>query len=145
MSPTVPTLSLEVVWFDQDMLELRLSASNSRFAGQANFYAALDQPRDFAAEIEGFPRAAGDVREYEFGSTTMKGYGGAKIRFACKDGSGHLVVQVAIHMNPIGEKALVESATVHLETVPAAIDSFVEELRSMQVQLGQAAVLRHAT
>jgi hypothetical protein len=41
-------LKIEIIWRDDDMLELRLSASNADFAGQANFYAALDEPLSFA-------------------------------------------------------------------------------------------------
>ncbi|MBW8876923.1 MAG: hypothetical protein JF614_18315 [Acidobacteria bacterium] len=141
----MPKFALEVVWFDQDMLELRLTASSAGFAGQANFYAALDEPAAFAAQLSGFPRSREDVREYEFGNTNLQGYGGANIRIACKDGSGHLVVQATIYMNAAGQPAVAESATVQLETVPASIDSFVEELQRMQVNVGQIAVLRDAT
>jgi hypothetical protein len=141
----ISQLALEVAWFDDDMLELKLSVFNAKFAGQANFYAGLDEPREFANVIEGFPRSVSDVREYEFGSTNMPGYGGAKIRFSCKDGSGHLVVQVSVHMNPTREKSAVESATVQLNAVPAAIDSFVDELRRMEVQVGEVAILHNAT
>lgn len=144
MNPAKPALMLEIIWFDDDLLELRLRASNVEFAGQANFYAALDGPRDFANHLEGFPRTIGDVREYEFGSTNLPGYGGARVRFSCKNG-GHVAVQVAIHMNPMSEKDAAESANIRLATVPAAIDSFVSDLRHMQVQVGARAVLYHAT
>ncbi len=93
-----PALVLEVVWADNHMLELRLAAGNEGFSGQASFYAELNEPEKFAAVIEGFPQSPGDVREYSFGSAvTMTGYGGAKLRFSCKGGRGHVSVQVSVH------------------------------------------------
>lgn len=133
-------LTLELVWFDDDMLELRLRASNGRFAGEVNFYAALDEPSKFSAAIEGFPRSVSDVREYEFGSTDTPGYGTAKIRLRCKDRKGHLAAQVSIHANPMDEDSAAESASIQLEVLPAAIDLFVGELQSVKA-LGGTAVL----
>ena len=144
MSTSVSELAVEVVWFDEHMLELSLRASSPNFAGRATFYAGLDEPQRLAKHIDGFPRAADDTREYEFGGDNLPGYGGAKIRLSCKDGSGHLLVQVSVYAT-YGEPGRVAvSATVEFASVPAAIDSFVEDLHRMQVHVGDGATLRHA-
>jgi hypothetical protein len=122
-------------------LELRLSVCNADFAGQSNFYAALGEPKAFAKAIADFPDSVGDIREYEFGDTKLSGYGGAKVKLYCNDGSGHLVVQVVVHQNPTGLQTVSESATVRITAVPAAIDSFVDELRCMKTQVGESATL----
>ena len=137
-----PSLRIEIVWLDSDMLELRLSVCNADFAGQSNFYAALDEPKAFAKAIEGFPDSVGDVRAYEFGDTRLPGYGGAKVKLYCRDGTGHLVVRVVVHQNPTGLETVPELATVRIDVVPAAIDSFVEELRRMKTQVGESATLQ---
>jgi hypothetical protein len=144
MSIVTPRLALEVTWFDDDMLELTLLARSATFSGQANFYAALDEPSKFADFIEGFPRDTDDRREYEFGST-MPGHGGARVWLFCRDRTGHLSIRVSVYMNPAEVGCAAESATVQLGTVPAAIDTFVEELRKMRVQVGEVAVLCDAT
>jgi hypothetical protein len=139
-----PSLKIEVIWLDDHMLELCLSISSADFAGRASFYAAFDEPARFAKHIEGFPSNTDDIREYEFGGAGMRDYCGAKVRLSCTDGSGHLVLQVTVHKNPDGLKAVAESATVQLHSVPAAVDVFVEDLRRMKAQVGEVAVLQNA-
>lgn len=102
-------------------------------------------PERFAALIEGFPQSPGDAREYEFGTTTMAGYGGAKLRLSCLGGRGHVAVQVTVHSNPVEGNTFAESAAVQIETVPSDVDSFVRSLRLMKHQAGAAAVLLRAT
>jgi hypothetical protein len=141
----VSALSVEVVWFDEHMLELALSARSAKFAGQTTFYAALDELERFAEHIERFPARADDSREYVFGGGTVSGYGGAKVRLTCKDGAGHLIVQATIYRTSDGGPVRVaESATLEFASVPSAVDSFVESLRHMRVQIGDMAILHHA-
>jgi len=137
-------LKIEIVWADSDMLELRLAASNESFAGEANFYAKLGEASIFAKQIEGFPRTATDTREYKFGDTSMHGYGGATIRLHCIDHSGHLGVQVEVHKNSMRPKQVAQSAIVQLSTVPAEIDSFVEQLLRMKDEVGSVATLQNS-
>lgn len=135
-------LRLEIVWFDSDLLELELTVVGCGFSGRANFYAALDELKTFAQRIEGFPHSAQDVREYEFGNSTLPGYGGAKIRLSCRDGCGHLTLLAAVHMNPCGTDDVGQSASVRLNAVPAEIDRFVAELRGIPMEVGKTAVLK---
>ena len=75
----------------------------------------------------------------------MPGYGGARLRFSCLGGRGHVAVQVTVHSNPVEGNTFAESAAVQIETVPSDVDAFVSGLRSMKQQIGAAAVLLHAT
>jgi hypothetical protein len=134
------SLKLEVVWKDEHMQELRLSAANTNFAGQVSFYVSHDEPAVLAKHLEGFPNNEDDVREYELGGANLPGYGGARIRLYCKDWSGHLALQITIYKNPL-DKDCVESATVRLLSEPSAIDRFVDELKSMQANVGDVAAL----
>jgi hypothetical protein len=135
-------LKIETVWFDSDMLELKLRACSADFSGQANFYAALDEPSVFAKHIEGFPNSINDVREFEFGSTNLQEYGGARIKLYCRDSSGHLVVQVEVYKNPIDLPNVSEAATIRIDAVPATVDSFVDDLKRMKIEVGEYAELR---
>lgn len=139
-------LQLKVIWFDSDMSELELSASNGQFAGRTSFYARLDEPQRFAQCIAGFPSSESDWREYEFGDAKLSGDDGAKVRFSCKDSKGHLIVQVSICSSPHNKKKdLVQSAVIQIDAVPASIDSFVKNLNYMQLQIGEKAVLKNET
>jgi hypothetical protein len=144
MINTSQGLKLEVIWFDDDMLELKVCALNSMFSGQSTFYASLNEPTTFANHISGFPKSTGDVREYEFGGTDLTGYGGAKIRMSCKDGRGNLDFKVSISLTLFGDVQELETTTLHFATVPSAIDSFVEDLRKMQIRVGDNAKLQSA-
>ena len=145
MNMNPPALKIEVVWFDADLMELRLSAWNANFAGRANFYASFDEPASFAKHIEGFPTHRDDVREYQFGSANVPGWGGATVKLSCRDGSGHLLLRVTVHTNPDEAGEVAESATVHLHIVPAAIDEFVHGLRRMRAQVGETVELENAS
>lgn len=145
MSEATHGFELEVIWFDDDLLELRATASNGQFYGQTTFYAALDEAKKFASAIAGFPTSIGDVREYEFGSTGLSGYGGAKIRLSCKDGRGHLTANISIHELSTNNDKNIQSAVVVLCSDPASIDTFVEELRRLQLTVGEKARLSNAT
>lgn len=134
-------LKIEVVWHDDEMSELRLSVSNAEFAGQANFYVDKDELASFAKHIQGFPESADDFREYEFGSTQLTNYGGAKIQLKCVDRIGHLVLQVTVYKILSNENEVRESATIQLHPEPAAIDAFVDELKLMQIKVGELAIL----
>lgn len=142
MNFTEPSLRIEVVWLDSHMLELQLSVKNADFSGRSNFYAALDELETFAKALRSFPTSTTDVRDYEFGETGLPGYGGAKVKLYCKDGNGHLVVQVSVHRNSTGNLTLAESATVRFDAIPASIDSFVEELLHMKMEVGESANLQ---
>jgi hypothetical protein len=135
---TVRGLALQVVWFDEHMLEFKLSAGNESFSGETHFYAALDEARSLADRIGGFPESPADLREYQLGGSGLPGYGGARIRLACKDRSGHLVVRVDVSTEH-GPDLGTDSASVHFDAMPAAVDAFVDELRRMRVEVGQMA------
>ncbi len=141
----IPALTIEVIWFDDHMVELRLSASSANFSGKTTFYAALDAPADFAERIDGFPRSTSDTREYKFGQANLSGYGGAIISLRCKDATGHLLAKISLYSTPSDRRSDAESAVVQLNLTPATIDAFVEELRKMRVQVGHKAMLQGVT
>ena len=133
-------LKITVAWFDNDLLELSLSAASEGFSGRANFYASLRAPMELADLLEGFPLGATDVRQCEFGQRGLVGHGGASIRLWCNDSLGHLKLRVGLFMDSPDE-----SATVALDVVPAELDEFVDQLRLMKLQVGHKAVLGDAS
>jgi hypothetical protein len=47
-------INLEVIWFDQDLLEVLFSCSNGYFSGQAQIYMSHDTPSELATGLSGF-------------------------------------------------------------------------------------------
>jgi len=135
-----PGFEIEIVWADEHMLEIGLRAGSGSFSGRTSCYAALNEAEKFADHLAGFPRDLTDVREYEFGGD-LPGLlpGGASLRFKCADSSGHLTVTAEVWDK--SKRGGRESVSVHFSAVPAQIDAFVAELRSMEPYVESAAFL----
>ena len=61
-------LSLEIIWFDEDLIELRRVCSNGRFAGGAEFYGAYDDLPNLGKKLRDFPLSGADRRQVELGT-----------------------------------------------------------------------------
>ena len=144
MLPLVPNLQIQLVWLDSHMNELRLCASSANFCGCVNFYAGFSELPDLATLLAGFPTDAADVRTVEFGAECSPDLVGASVKFFCRDSSGHLVAQVSVFAAPGRPKDIAQSAVVQIDTVPAEIDSFIEQLRGMGSEVGSIATLKRA-
>jgi hypothetical protein len=137
-------LKIEVVWFDDDMIELRFRAASRKFAGETTLYAALDAPETLARALEGFPHDPTDARKVEFGQANLPGYGVVTMQLRCTDSVGHSILQVEMQTSSSSMRAVRESAVVNLFILPASIDTFVAELRQMRVRVGDLATLQDA-
>ncbi len=135
---------LEIVWADDDILELRLSATGNGFSGSTYCYASLDEPTRLARLLAGFPLSREDVREYSFGEDASGSLpGGAFLRLCCADGSGHLTALVKIWSKAEGGEG--QSAVVTFRTLPGEVDRFVDDLAGMGNHVGALVQLRDAT
>jgi hypothetical protein len=135
-------VAVTLVWDDEDVLLLEISASNGLFAGTVQAYAALDAPSDWSAVLAGFPANREDEREIVTGAFSPgHAGGGAALRFAVRDAAGHSSVSVRLRA---GDHAFAPaSAEFIINVEAAAIDRFVGELRamSMSTAIGQCATL----
>src|SRR5262245_47677977 len=123
-----PGIDLSIVFADEHLLELRVWASNGRFAGQADLYTPLDAPADLAAVLRAFPSSTTDRRDFELG--TREDRSRVQLRFSCSDSLGHVVAEVDLCSSPLGGTGP-ESARFRVQVEPAGIDAFVRELREM--------------
>jgi hypothetical protein len=126
-------VELRVIWNDNDMIELEVSGSNGLFSGKTLTYDDPDAPGSAAKLLEGFPANREDVREIQFGFTLPPAQQGACcLGFRCRDAACHLLVEVEIKSD-IGDIAG-QSVTFFLPVEAAAIDNFVEQLRTLQTE-----------
>ena len=143
--PTVaPFLDFAVVWNDEDLQEVVVSASSGLFAGQVNLYGGPHELENVAESLQGFPTSPKDRREIHLGQDGLSGYGTAIISLYCTDSTGHLAVEVTMHTFPAGHSKRQESAVVVVPAVVGDLDRFVEQLRRVNNQVGKHAELRSA-
>ncbi len=134
-------LQIDVKWFDNDLLEVRITAWNGAFGGAADVYLSIGGLRETADKLSGFPRNPTDKRELLFGRFGPGQAGGAVgMRFYCADGAGHAYVESKIESdNQIA--GVNECVVLPLLIEPAALDSFVEDLRRLDAEKAGTAFL----
>ena len=135
-------IKFEVIWFDQDVIEVALSCSNGCFSGRAEIYLSHDDLSDLPGSLRGFPASVGDARKIELGTFNPKhADGGVKMHLYCSDSSGHAVLEIQLRGD--GCKALgeVESVALRMPIEAAGVDSFVQQLIVMNSTIGASAAL----
>ena len=131
-------LSIESIWEDDDLFEVRVSASNGDFSGQTNCYTNREEIEKLGLEIEGFPKQIG--HEFTFSTSENDDMSFFTLRLRCIDGSGHILGRVKIaHIvtfsNAEKEKYLSE---FDIKIEPSAIDTFSKAVKSLsKASLGE--------
>src|ERR1700722_4810161 len=88
---------VSVVYRDDDLVKVRVTAWNGLFGGTAEVYLGIGQLAEVAAQVQGFPRNLSDNREVILGSFGPDSAGGCIwMRFSCIDRSGHAYVETKI-------------------------------------------------
>lgn len=138
-------VQLSIVYTDEHLIGLRVTASNGVFAGQADLYADSGAILELAGILRGFPASQSDVREFELGSfdAALAG-GGAAFRFYCADSVGHAGVEVRLRSDPQAGGGASDVVMLRVTVEAAAIDSFVERLEQMPAAVGEGALLEAA-
>lgn len=136
------SLEIEVIYFDPDLIELLVHATNGRFTGTTELYVGHDQLPKIAESLRGFPSSATDRREFELG-TFDSNYagGGVRLLFWCRDSLGHAFVRVGVRADPCHHFAQPETADLVIPVEPYAIDQFVHHLARLEVARGASARL----
>ena len=144
-------LSFEVLYRDEHLMEVLVTAKNDRFAGASAIYLDSDgqQLIEMANRLTGFPKDIKQVEEIEFGSIqedgnifeikpgtqakVMTAYLG--LRFYCSDRAGHSVVSVKIIEDSWSESPnAIGKASFEIRFEPSQLDDFVKEV----VELGKS-------
>jgi hypothetical protein len=133
---------LDVIWQDQDLLEVRVSAWNGSFGGVTALYVGNGQLEEIAKVLSGFPKDPSDVREIDLGKFGREFAGGAaSMKFYCADKAGHAYLKSKIESD--SESAgVVQCAVISIPIEAAAVDSFVEALRQMERDRAGSALLK---
>jgi hypothetical protein len=125
-------LKLEVVWKDDEMFQLEITASNGHFSGTTKVYEQRHPLYEFAHSLVGYPKTKHDsILCYEAGQKDCYAY--FSMRFYMIDDAGHLGVQVTLESNVptayrIEEK---DKLTLEILTEPGLLDRFVKSLLTL--------------
>ncbi len=132
----------EVLYRDNDLAKVRVSAWNGTFRGTADVYLGAGQLGAVATQLRGFPKSVSDTREVMLGTFDPgSAGGGVSMRLYCVDRSGHAYVETKIESDRDSE-GRVQSAMLLVPIEAGAIDSFVDELRSLDTAAVATACLR---
>ena len=133
-------IQLTVEWLDDNLVGLRIRASNGSFSGVADVVVAADFARHLAETVVGFPRAAADRRSAELGTFDPEyAGGGVRLDFHTIDGAGHAVVDVVLRTDPHAGSPETAAFVIPLEA--ARIDEFIAQLGGMSLEPGAGARL----
>lgn len=132
---------LDVLWHDEDVYDIRVSARNGSFGGVAELYMAIGELEEVAKKLCGFPKDPSDIREVVFGAFGPDSAGGAaSMRFYCADRAGHAYVESKIESG-FESAGVVQSAIISMPVEAAAIDNFVCDLRRLEKERQGTATL----
>jgi len=138
-------IEVALIWLDQDVLEFLFTCSNGRFSGQAEIYLSHDGLSEMAEALSGFPSHTKDSRHFELGTFNPDhADGGIRLHFRCTDSVGHAEVEVKLRGDACMGLGELESVALRIPVQPAAIDSFVSQIRQIEKQVGAIAYLQMA-
>jgi hypothetical protein len=136
------SVRLSCGYHDVDVVELIASAWNGRFGGATRLWVGQGALSDAAAALAGFPVNLRDKREVTFGAFGAESGGGALVLgFSCVDGAGHCELQLKLESDPLHREAPLERVALISQVEPAAVDGFVEQMRTLSSSLTGSAVL----
>jgi hypothetical protein len=121
-------LKLQVIWKDEDMFELKVTATNGRYFGITEVYESSESLLHFAKSLVDFPKDD-TVLMHEAGQNGKLGY--FSMKFYTIDYSGHIGVEVSLEGNINHRSSRQEEKDrVKLEIIvqPSTIDNFQREL-----------------
>ncbi len=133
-----PAISIESIWEDESLLEVRIIASNGLFSATSDCYTNRDEIEKLATLIEGFPKKIGQEVQYTTGENDSISY--FTLNLKCKDGSGHIIARVKIahivsYTNSEQENYVSE---FDLRVEASGIDNFVSSLKKLsKAKLGE--------
>jgi|APLak6261661892_1056031.scaffolds.fasta_scaffold93545_1 hypothetical protein len=131
-------LNIKSIWEDDDLFEIRVTASNSRFSGQADCYTNREHMGSLASLIDGFPKKMGQEVTFTTGESDDLSY--FTISLKCIDHSGHVTARVKIahivtYSNAPQEKDIAE---FQFGVEALAIDMFVRNIKRLATaQIGE--------
>ncbi len=131
-------IEISSVWEDESLFEVRITASNGKFTGEARCYTIRDEIQKLASAIKGFPKSLSD--QVEFSTYSSNDFSYFTMKFACTDGLGHISVRIKVAdiITYSNAPQVNNYSEFDIAVEPAAIDSFSTALSELsKARLGE--------
>ena len=133
-------LKLQVIWKDEYMFELKVTASNGRYLGTTEVYDTPEEVLKFAQTLIGFP---GDNHDLLYETGFKNGQASFTMHFYCIDYAGHIGVEIILEDTGATEFNRDSQNKIKIEIIvePNAIDNFQKELSRLASRQEGIAIL----
>lgn len=129
-----PGISFTKIWFDDDIVELRIQVSDGQSTFVNEVYVGHQQLTDLVVDLNRFrTHVHGGIYDMAFGSFGPEYAHGALHARLHFQGRGILFVTVKSQTDfrDFGKKNVASEATLYLRTEPALLDNFIEALKGL--------------
>jgi hypothetical protein len=87
-------LNIEAVWYDENLCEMFVEATNVFFTGKVKTTAFTDYLSTFVEDLENFPRSISDTVTFSTGKGLF--HSALNLKFYCRDNLGNTALTVAM-------------------------------------------------
>ncbi len=137
-------IQLTKVWFDDDVVELRVDVSDGNSFFSNRVYVGYSTLSEIVSELNVFrDQVYGgllDIRFGEFGPEFANGAFYAQLHFA-KPGKLHITCKQQSEFEDFSVMKVASEATLYLETEPVLLDNFISDLRGLHMEKREEAYL----
>jgi hypothetical protein len=132
-----PGIHFKKIWFDNDLIELRIEASDGDslfvttvYVGDQELDELIERLNKFKDQVYG---GIFDLRLGGFGPEYGNGAFDARLHFQSR-GKIHITVNAQSDFIEFGIKNVASEATLYLISEPALLDNFIVDLRALQAR-----------
>jgi hypothetical protein len=130
-------VTLTIVWFDSDLIEIEACVSVGRWAGVACAYTTADEIQDAAHRLIGFSKSLSDEVLIELGLGSNSGM--VSLRIHPIDRAKHLICLIRLVTKDFQKESC--RLVVEMKTEAAAVIRFAEQLAQFSPENRTAVVL----
>ena len=133
-------LKLEIIWEDDDLIELKVTVAGSGFCGTTFVYDTSECLSKLAENLKGFPSTDKALIHHESGE--KNGYSFYSIRLYQLDNRGILGAEITLEENTAGRESDFKSKmSVEIKVEPNSVDEFQKRLAAMGRNRSGSAIL----
>lgn len=137
-------ISMKKVWFDNDMVELKIDVSDGTSHFSTKVYVGYGTLADVVAALDTFKdQVHGGIYDMlfgEFGPEYASGAFSARLHFA-RPGKLYVTCKMESEYSEFSVNKVASQATLHLRTEPVLMDNFISDLKALNAKARDEATL----
>jgi hypothetical protein len=141
---TKPGIQFTKIWFDADMIELKIDVSDGISSFSNMVYVGYSAFSDVVAKLDVFKEHIHggllDIRFGEFGPEYASGAFHARLHFS-RPGRLYIISKQQSEFGEFSVTKVASEATLYLKTEPALFDNFISQLKSLDAKKREEAHL----